>query len=84
MGAEVPVLTVAQPTVDGQPAPGVTVVVPFTYRSVGTNITCTGQRLEGDRYQQIRINIDETSVYGDDRTSMNAVMAPGAPVFRSF
>lgn len=80
MGAEVPVLTITQPaalTADNR------IVTPFTYRPVGTNITCTAQWLSGDRYR-IRINIEETSVYGDDQTSTDAVMAPGAPVFRSF
>ncbi len=80
MGAEVPVLTITQPVA---PTADNRIVTPFTYRYVGTQISCTAQRLEGDRYQ-LRINIEESSVYGDDQTSLDAVMAPGAPVFRSF
>ncbi len=80
MGAEVPVLTIAQPVA---PPADNRILTPFTYRPVGTNITCTAQWLEGDRYR-IRINIEETSVYGDNQTSMSGITAPGAPVFRSF
>lgn len=80
MGAEVPVLTITQPVA---PTADNRILTPFTYRPVGTNITCTAQRLEGDRYR-LRINLEESSVYGDDPTSLDAVMAPGAPVFRSF
>ena len=75
VGADVPVRTVA----------GQTANQPFDYRHVGTNISCEAAWLSDDRYR-LTINIDETSVYGDDQivAGTDDGMFRGVPVFRSF
>ena len=83
MGAEVPVLTMAvPPSPDGEPVPGLH-GGPFSYRPVGTRIDCFARSVGDDRYK-ITVNIEESSVYGDDATAMETFRAPGVPVFRSF
>ena len=84
MGAEVPVLSVAQMvTADGEPMPNVPRGRPFNYRSVGTDIDCLAESRGNGRYQ-VRVNIEESTVYGDEETSVDDLKAPGVPVFRSF
>jgi hypothetical protein len=84
MGADVPVLSVAQlVSADGEPLPNVPRGGPFTYRSVGTDIDCLAES-RGDGRYQVLVNIEESSVYGDEETSVDDLKAPGVPVFRSF
>ncbi len=83
MGAEVPVLTLLQPaSPDGASGP-VVHGGPFTYRPVGTQIDCFASGVGDDRYR-VTVIVEDSSVYGDDATSMETIRAPGAPVFRSF
>ena len=83
MGAEVPVLTMAQPaSPDGAPVPGL-LGGPFSYRRVGTEIDSFARGLDGDRYK-VTVIIAESSVYGEDAAAMETFRAPGVPVFRSF
>ena len=83
MGAEVPVLTLLQPaSPDGRSGPAVH-GGPFTYRPVGTQIDCFASGVGDDRYR-VTVIVEDSSVYGDDATSMETIRAPGAPVFRSF
>lgn len=82
MNSEVPVPQLLPANPDDAPTPD----EPsrrFTYRSVGTLIECHGAIVGDDRYL-ITVRIDESSVYGEDATAMEAVRAPGVPVFRSF
>ena len=82
MGAEVPVLTMAPPaSPDGEPVTGM--VGPFSYRSVGTQIDSFARSRDDDSYE-VTVIIEESSVYGEDATAMEAFRAPGVPVFRSF
>ncbi len=67
---------------DGAPVPGLH-GGPFTYRPVGTQIDSFARGVGDDRYK-VTVIIEESSVYGDDETSMETIRAPGVPVFRSF
>ena len=82
MGAEVPVLRMA-PAAPPAGAPGAGMRGPFTYHSVGTQIDSFARSRDGDRYE-VTVIIEESSVYGEDATAMEAFRAPGVPVFRSF
>lgn len=83
INTEVPVRTRWQPAgPDGAPTPGAS-DGPFTYRSVGTRIECYASVAGDDRYR-VTVIIEESSVYGEDATALEAAGAPGAPVFRSF
>ena len=81
------------PAVAGQPAPpqgpppaDVPPVPPqpiqsFSYRSVGTVITCRAAGGEGGQYD-LTLSVDDTAVL--PRDAGQASGAPGIPVFRSF
>ena len=87
MGAEIPVMNRPMPTNPANAAvpdpvrflPGMS----YTYRSVGTQIDSFARSAGGDRYK-VTVIIEESSVYGEDATAMEAFRAPGVPVFRSF
>lgn len=78
MGAQVPVMMMAAPVVDGQkmPAGG-----PIQYKDIGTNIDCDAQAIEDGRFR-IQVNVDDSSVYPDDQKRDPATS--GSPSFRSF
>jgi hypothetical protein len=78
MGADVPVPTISMVfNQAGEETPRRS----FNYRNVGTNIDCQATTVSDDRYQLL-VNIEESSVYGDDQTPTDAF--GGQPVFRSF
>ena len=81
MGAEIPVMNRAN-AANANPAP---LLMPgmYNYQSVGTQIDSFARRVGDDRYK-VTVNIEESSVYGEDATSMETFRAPGVPVFRSF
>ena len=81
IGADVPVRTVSRPDSDTQSPDQRNLT--FEYRPLGTSITCQVEPLEGDRFQ-LRIIINESSIFGDNQVSTDAVMARGVPVFRSY
>lgn len=83
MGAKVPVTMMAPPTgADGKPLPLTTVTTgPIQYQDVGTNIDCFVWPLDDGRFR-LEITVDDSSVYGDDKSMPDA--AKGSPTFRSF
>lgn len=83
INTEVPVRTRWQPAdPDGAPTPDPP-GGPLTYRFVGTQIECRATIAGDDRYR-VTVIIEESSVYGEDATALEAAAVPGAPVFRSF
>ena len=84
MGAEIPVMNGAIPAnaANANPAPRLMPGM-YNYQSVGTQIDSFARRVGDDRYK-VTVNIEESSVYGEDATSMETFRAPGVPVFRSF
>ena len=85
MGADIPVLSIAQVVgADGEPLPGMPKGGgPFEYRPVGVNIDCITMRVAEDLYQ-IRINIEESSVYTGEQAPVADFRPTGIPVLRSF
>ena len=87
MGAEIPVMNRPMPANPANAAvPDPVRLLPgrsYTYRSVGTQIDSFARSAGGDRYK-VTVIIEESSVYGEDATAMEAFRAPGVPVFRSF
>ncbi len=81
MGAKIPVMMMATPSVDGKPIAGVPMAGPIQYQDVGTNIDCMIWPLEDGRFR-IELTIDDSSVYPDDKEATSATK--GSPSFRSF
>ena len=89
MDAEIPVMNRPVPmpanpanAADPDPArflPGMS----YNYRSVGTQIESSARSVGNGRYK-VTVVIEESSVYGEDATAMEAFRVPGVPVFRSF
>ncbi len=50
---------------------------------MGTQIDSFARSVGDDRYK-VTVIIEESSVYGEDATSVETFKAPGVPVFRSF
>ena len=87
MDAEIPVMNrpmPANPAIAADPDPARFLPpMSYQYRSVGTQIESSA-RSAGDGRYKVTVVIEESSVYGEDATAMEAFRAPGAPVFRSF
>lgn len=77
MGAQVPVMMMAAPVVDGKAMPA---AGPIQYKDVGTNIDCFASLLADGRFK-VEITIDDTSIYPDEQS---APATKGSPSFRSF
>ena len=76
IGGEVPIL----PFVAGsQPGPG----APVQYKPIGTNIDCRALFLDGGRFR-LQIDIEDSSVYFDERAQPGSVASSSTPAFRSF
>jgi len=85
MGVEIPVPVAQIPAPDSGKSGAFT---SFQYRNVGTNIDCGAQAL-GDGLYQLRLNIENSSVYqGPESRASGASaenpIAPDRPLFRSF
>jgi hypothetical protein len=72
MGVQVPVPNNAGPT--GQ--------VSFTYKNIGTNVSCTADRLDDGRYR-LHLTVEESSVLPDKSGNSSSVTA-GVPAFADF
>ena len=85
MGADIPIVSIAPVMgADGKPLPGMsTGGGPFEYRAVGVIIECIVTRVAEDRYQ-VRINFEESSVYGDEQPRVQNFRPTGIPVLRSY
>ena len=88
MGAEIPVTTMPANAANAANAanPNPPPLLPrmaYSYRPVGTQIDSFARSAGDDRYK-VTVIIEESSVYGEDATSMETFRAPGVPVFRSF
>lgn len=87
MGSDVPVPTTTftpimkppGPTPAEPPAP----LKSFSYRSVGTSISCRATSKEGGQFE-VLISVDDTSVLSSDQASTPNTMVASMPVFRSF
>jgi hypothetical protein len=77
MGAQVPVLMMAAPVVDGKAMPA---AGPIQYKDIGTNIDCVASELADGRFK-VEITIDDGSIYPDEQS---APATKGSPSFRSF
>ena len=80
MGAQVPLPTQAQPTVDGKPIPGMLQANPVQYKEIGTSIDAYARDL-GDGSFEVVVTVSETSVYTPPQREA-AVM--GLPVLRTY
>ncbi len=78
MGAKVPVMSLATPTIDGkQVGP---IAGPITYQEIGTNIDCFASATEDGRYK-LTVTVEDTSVYPEDQSPPTL---KGSPTFRTF
>ena len=85
IGDDIPVVSIA-PMVDadGKPLPGMpTGGGPFEYGAIGVIIECIVTRVAEDRYE-VRINFEESSVYGEEQPPGQDFRPTGIPVLRSF
>ena len=55
----------------------------FSYETIGTDIACFAL-IRGEGRYQLNVTIAESLVDGEDQTSADMSLVPGAPVFRSF
>lgn len=83
MGAQVPVPTMAAPTVDGKPVAGLVKAGPIQYKDVGTNIDCVANSVDDGRFR-LFISVEDFSVYGDFEGAQGASKTGDNPSFRSF
>lgn len=85
MGAQVPVQTIAPPTVDGKPVTGIPVGGgPVSYRDVGTAIDCLASWNDDGSFR-LNLTIEDTSVYVDSQATVDGTLRLGElPVFRTF
>ena len=82
MGAKVPIVMLAMPSVDGKPLTGIPAGGgPIQYQDVGTNIDCSVWSVDDGRFR-VELGIEDTSVYPDEKETPG--MAKGTPSFRSF
>jgi len=82
MGARVPVMMMAPPTVNGKPVADVPTPDPFQYQDVGTNIDCFVSPLDDGRFR-VEIVVDDSSIYADDKAATERT-TKGHPTIRSF
>jgi hypothetical protein len=78
MGAQVPVMMMAAPVVDGKAMPA---AGPMQYKDVGTNIDCFASMLADGRFK-LDITVDDASIYADEPSVSPATK--GTPSFRMF
>jgi hypothetical protein len=78
MGAQIPVMMMAAPVVDGKAMPA---AGPIQYKDVGTNIDCFASMLADGRFK-VDITVDDGSIYADEPSASPATK--GSPSFRSF
>jgi hypothetical protein len=78
MGAQVPVMMMAAPVVDGKAMPA---AGPMQYKDVGTNIDCFASMLPDGRFK-LDITVDDASIYADEPSVSPATR--GTPSFRMF
>ena len=82
MGAQVPVPVVAAPK--GNPAgPAGPMAGPVNYRDIGTNIDCSARTLDEGGGFQLRLTVEDTSVYTNIQDSATPTVEQ-MPVFRTF
>jgi hypothetical protein len=81
MGAKIPVMMMAAPSVDGKPLKDMVTAGPIQYQDVGTNIDCSVLLLEDGRYR-LDVTVEDSSVYSDDQAKTTPTS--GSPTFRSF
>jgi hypothetical protein len=81
MGARIPIMMMATPSVDGKPLKDIPTGGPIQYQDVGTNIDCTVMPLEDGRFK-LDITVDDSSVYPEDQATPGG--SKGNPSFRSF
>ena len=79
MGAQVPVMMVAPPVLEGKPMP---MPQSFQYKDVGTNIDCSANSTDDGRFR-LMITIDDNSVIADP-AEPQSLIPKGTPSFRSF
>jgi hypothetical protein len=80
MGAQVPLPTMATPTVDGKPMPGVAQFNPVAYKDIGTFIDASARDL-GNASFDVAVTVNETSVYSPPQGDPSTM---GLPVLRTY
>lgn len=90
MGSEVPVpsttftpMAAAKPPQGGAPPEPPTPLRSFSYRTVGTVISCRAASGADGQYE-LTLSVDDTSVLASDQTTPPATIVASMPVFRSF
>lgn len=83
VGAEVPIPTMAKPTIGGKPLNDIPVGGPVQYRPLGTNIDCSAIVTEDDRFQ-VSLTIEDSSIYVDGQAVEGVPKAGEPPIIRSF
>ncbi len=79
MGTEVPVPVNTFAPADGKTPP----LRSYNYRSVGTSIVASANRIQDGRFE-LRLSIDDSSVYTSTENKQNGPILGDTPVFRSF
>jgi hypothetical protein len=80
MGADVPYAQTAFiPGKDGAPNPA---QVSYTFRSIGTNITCTARASDDGRFS-VSLSLRDSQIFTDPLPGVSNPV-PGAPTFQSF
>lgn len=80
MGAQVALPTAATPVLDGKTVP---YGGPVQYRDIGTNIDCSASQLADGRFQ-LRVTIENASVYAEDIAAAQISGSIPPPAIRSF
>jgi hypothetical protein len=89
MGAQVPLPTMATPTVDGKPVTGMLTTNPVQYKDIGTFIDAYARNLGNGSYE-LRISVSDTSVYVGPASAYTGPAASGSsatmglPVLRTY
>jgi hypothetical protein len=78
-GGSVPIPSIAPPK--DSPIQGA--MGPVTYKSIGTNIDCSANKLDDGRFR-VHISIEDTSIYADGKTAPGVAKINDIPSFRTF
>ena len=87
MGAQIPLPSMAPPTVDGKPVTGMLTTNPVQYKEIGTFIDAQARWLEGGAFD-LQVSVSDTSLYkrpqGVQPPTGEPIDDVGLPVLRTF
>jgi hypothetical protein len=83
MAAQIPLSTMAAPTVDGKPVTGLVTTTPVQYKEIGTFIDAWARFLENGASFDVGVTVEDTSVY-QPQSAAQASAIEMLPVLRTF